>query len=120
MENRKLICEKLKQARNEASLKQEMVAKYLQIPTSAVSAFESGNRKIDAVELYMLSKLYKKPMEWFFNDYLSLKLISANTENNSFPVDPLVNQCIQLLERAPHNRRKAAAYGLIGFLNEDS
>ena len=63
--DRSQFCFRLKQARLEAKLKQEVVAKYLQIPTSAVSSFESGHRKLDAIELFMLSKIYKKPMEWF-------------------------------------------------------
>src|ERR1044072_2070593 len=66
--DRNQFCLRLKQARQEAKLKQEVVARYLQIPTSAVSSFESGSRKLDAFELFMLAKLYQKPMEWFFSE----------------------------------------------------
>lgn len=116
--DRQLVCEKLRHARQEAELKQETVARYLKISTSAVSAFESGNRKLDAMELYMLAKLYKKPMEWFFSDYVSLQMIS-NQESLSAVSDPLINQCLKLLEQAPQSRRKAAAYGLLGFLGPE-
>lgn len=110
------FCIRLKQARVEAKLKQEVVARYLKIPTSAVSSFESGHRKIDAAELYMLSKLYKKSMEWFFcerPDYLfiSNQLVAETDE-------PLIAECLKLLKNAPKNLQKSAAYGVIGFLSE--
>jgi transcriptional regulator with XRE-family HTH domain len=116
---RQLICEKLKQARQDAELKQETVARHLKISTSAVSAFESGNRKVDACELYLLSRLYHKPMEWFFSDYLDLKLLASTHQGTSID-DPLVHQCLELLGKAPQNKRRAAAYGLLGFLAPDA
>lgn len=114
--DRNQICFRLKQARVEAKLKQETVARYLQIPTSAVSSFESGHRKLDAVELYMLSKLYKKPMEWFFNEKPDYMFIS--TRPTIEVDDPLINECMNLLKNAPKHLQKSAAYGVIGFLSE--
>lgn len=115
--DRNQICFRLKQARLEAKLKQETVARYLQIPTSAVSSFESGHRKLDAVELYMLSKLYKKPMEWFFNEKSDYMFIS-NRQQTVDVDDPLINECLKLLKNAPKHLQKSAAYGVIGFLSE--
>jgi transcriptional regulator with XRE-family HTH domain len=115
--DRNQFCFRLKQARLEAKLKQEVVARYLEIPTSAVSSFESGNRKLDAGELYKLSKLYQKPMEWFFNerpDYLFI----ANKEQTKESDDPLVQECFHLMRNAPTHLQKSAAYGVIGFLSE--
>lgn len=110
---------RLKQARQDARLKQEAVARYLRIPTSAVSSFESGHRKLDAVELYMLSKLYRKPMEWFFNDAAEYRFISHNTQfSGETQQDPLIDECLTLLKKAPSHLRKSAAYGIIGFLSE--
>lgn len=114
--DRNQFCFRLKQARLEAKLKQEVVARYLQIPTSAVSAFESGHRKLDATELYMLSKLYKKPMDWFFNERPDYLFISGNGAVEAD--DPLLNECMQLLKQAPKHLRQSAAYGVIGFLSE--
>lgn len=110
---------RLKQARLEAKLKQEVVARYLQIPTSAVSAFENGNRKLDGIELFMLSKLYQKPMEWFFSERPDYMFISGNKEHAGFDAeDPLINECFNLLKKAPKHLQKSAAYGVIGFLSE--
>ena len=115
--DRNQFCFRLKQARLEAKLKQEVVARYLQIPTSAVSAFESGNRKLDATELYMLSKLYKKPMDWFFNERQDYMFISGGNASSDVD-DPLLNECMQLLKKAPKHLQQSAAYGVIGFLSE--
>lgn len=68
LEQRKHFGRKIRQARNGLRMKQEQVAAYLRIPISAVSAVESGRRKVDAFELYKLSKLLCKPMGWFFDE----------------------------------------------------
>ncbi len=122
--DRTQFCFRLRQARQEAKLKQEVVARYLQIPTSAVSAFESGHRKLEAIELYMLSKLYRKPMDWFFGagednaasgeqEYLFF----SNREDKDDD-DPVIHECFKLLKNAPRHLQRSAAYGVIGFLSE--
>ncbi|HEY9687617.1 MAG TPA: helix-turn-helix transcriptional regulator [Coleofasciculaceae cyanobacterium] len=117
--DRKQFCFRLKQARLEAKLKQEVVARYLQIPVSAVSSFESGNRKLDSIELFMLAKLYQKPMEWFFNERPDYMFIgNKQSEHAPDPEDPLISECFQLLKNAPRHLQKSAAYGVIGFLSE--
>ena len=59
------IVEKLKQAREEASLDQEGVAQKLGRTQSFVSKVESGQRRIDLVQLKAFAKLYKKKIEYF-------------------------------------------------------
>ncbi len=54
----KRIIEKLKQARKAAGLTQEEVAAKLEKPQSFVSKIESGERRIDVVELSKLAALY--------------------------------------------------------------
>lgn len=115
--DRHAFCARLKQARLDAKLKQEAIARYLNIPISAVSSFESGHRKLDAQELYMLSKLYKKPMEWFFNERPDYVFI-PNKEQAVESEDPLIRECFHLLRTAPVHLQKSAAYGVIGFLSE--
>jgi hypothetical protein len=41
------------------------VARKLSKPQSFVSKFESGDRRIDFVELQYLAKLYRKPISFF-------------------------------------------------------
>jgi len=53
-----IIGERLKQAREEAGLSQEAVAEFLDVPRSAVSKIESGQQKIDSIQLRQLSGMY--------------------------------------------------------------
>lgn len=57
--------EKLKKARMDANLTQTEVAKKLKKPQSFLSKIESGERRIDVVELQRLAKLYRKPLSFF-------------------------------------------------------
>lgn len=61
----KIIIQKLKKARQLTGLKQNEVAKKLGKPQSYISKIESGERRIDIVELKQLSKIYKKSLDFF-------------------------------------------------------
>ena len=63
--DRQMLGERLKEAREYVGLKQEDVAKKLGIPRSALSNIEAGSRKVDAIELSQLAKLYQRPVAWF-------------------------------------------------------
>lgn len=60
-----MLSERLKEAREYVGLKQDDVAKKLGIPRSALSNIEAGSRKVDAIELAQLAKLYQRPVAWF-------------------------------------------------------
>ena len=62
---RKILGTKLKEAREYLGLSQEEVGRILEIPRSAISLMESGQRKVDTVELNALSKLYERPISYF-------------------------------------------------------
>lgn len=57
--------QKLRQARVEAGLTQVQVAKKCRKPQSFVAKFESGERRLDFVEVEKLAKLYGKPITFF-------------------------------------------------------
>ena len=63
-EYRKFL-KRLKAAREEAGLTQVDVAKRLKKPQSFVSKSESGERRVDPVELRYLAELYGKPFSYF-------------------------------------------------------
>jgi transcriptional regulator with XRE-family HTH domain len=63
--DRQVLGERLKEAREYVGLKQDDVAKKLGIPRSALSNIEAGSRKVDAIELARLAKLYQRPVAWF-------------------------------------------------------
>lgn len=63
-EHRKLVaC--LREARLAAGLTQVHVAKVLKRPQSFVAHLESGQRRVDAIELRLFAKLYRKPLSYF-------------------------------------------------------
>ena len=57
--------ERLKGARHEAGLTQVEVARRLRRPQSFVSKIESGERRVDVIELEDLAHLYRKPLTYF-------------------------------------------------------
>ena len=63
--DRRAMGERLRQAREYLGFSQEEVAKYLGISRSALSNIETGQRKVDALELKKLASLYKRPVTHF-------------------------------------------------------
>lgn len=63
--DRRALGTKLRKAREYLGLSQDEVAKYLEIPRTALSHIESGQRRVDALELKKLAKLYKRPVSFF-------------------------------------------------------
>jgi transcriptional regulator with XRE-family HTH domain len=57
--------EKLRKARLEAGLSQDQVAKNIRRPQSHISNIESGQQRVDVIELKRFAKLYKKDINYF-------------------------------------------------------
>jgi len=55
----------LRKARKDAGLTQVEVARTLSRPQSFISKVESGERRVDFVELQYFAKLYRKPLTFF-------------------------------------------------------
>jgi transcriptional regulator with XRE-family HTH domain len=66
--DRQALGDRLRQAREYIGLKQEDVARHLSIPRSALSHLEAGQRKVDALELTRMARLYQRPVSWFIGD----------------------------------------------------
>ncbi|MFH0854101.1 MAG: helix-turn-helix transcriptional regulator [bacterium] len=64
-EEHKIIVEKLIKARHEAGLDQVEVVKKLGKSQSYLSKIESGQRKIDVIQLQKFANLYKKNINYF-------------------------------------------------------
>lgn len=60
------LLSRLREARLSAGLTQSGAAAALQRAQSYVSKCESGERRVDAIELYHFAQLYDKPIEFFF------------------------------------------------------
>jgi transcriptional regulator with XRE-family HTH domain len=57
--------QKLQDARHAAKLTQREVAKKLGRPPSYVAKIETGERRVDFIELQRLAKLYGRPLSFF-------------------------------------------------------
>lgn len=57
--------ERLRNAREEAGLTQVQVAKKLKRPQSHISNVESGQQRVDVVELQIFAKMYDKDIKYF-------------------------------------------------------
>ncbi len=56
---------RLRKAREEAGLPQVQVAKKLKRPQSHISNIESGQQRVDIVELQIFAKIYNKDIKYF-------------------------------------------------------
>lgn len=66
-EEHKHLIQKLKQAREIAQLDQQQVAKLLGKTQSYISKIESGQRKIDIVQIKAFARIYKKEISFFIS-----------------------------------------------------
>ena len=57
--------ERLVRARKKAGLSQSEVARALGKLQSYVAKCESGERRVDVIELLLFARLYKQPLEYF-------------------------------------------------------
>jgi transcriptional regulator with XRE-family HTH domain len=64
-DDHKFIVRQLKKARAEAGIDQKKVAELLGKTQSYISKIESGQRKIDIVQLKQFAKIYKKKIDFF-------------------------------------------------------
>src|SRR5450631_476735 len=62
---RRRLGDRLKEARKYLGLRQEEVATYLKIPRTALTDIESGQRRVEAIELSRLARLYRQTVAFF-------------------------------------------------------
>src|SRR5476649_1595838 len=75
---RRRLGDRLKEARKYLGLKQEEVASYLKIPRTALTDIENGQRRVEAIELARLARLYRQPVGYFAGE---------DEASSSLPVD---------------------------------
>jgi transcriptional regulator with XRE-family HTH domain len=64
-QERRRLGDKLREARKYLGLRQEEVAAYLKIPRTALTDIENGQRRVEAIELARLARLYRQPVGYF-------------------------------------------------------
>jgi transcriptional regulator with XRE-family HTH domain len=65
---RRSMGDRLRESRKYLGLKQDEVAQYLKIPRTALTDIENGNRKVEALELAHLARLYRQSVGYFTGD----------------------------------------------------
>lgn len=63
----KYTVERLKKARLDAGLDQAKVGRLLKKSQSYISKLESGQRRVDIIQLKEFARIYKKSVGYFFN-----------------------------------------------------
>jgi transcriptional regulator with XRE-family HTH domain len=64
----KILVERLKKAREDAGMNQLDVAKMLKKSQSYISKIESGQRRVDVIQLKNLASIYKKDINFFIKE----------------------------------------------------
>jgi transcriptional regulator with XRE-family HTH domain len=67
-DDRRRLAARLRDAREAAGLSQEDVAQRLGLPRPAISQIENGHRRVEALELARLAKLYARPLSFFADE----------------------------------------------------
>jgi transcriptional regulator with XRE-family HTH domain len=80
-DDRRSLGERLRDAREYLGFSQEEVAKYLSVPRSALSLMETGQRKVDALELKKLASLYKRTIGYFTGEDTEDATIGAEVQH---------------------------------------
>ncbi len=90
-DDRKTLGERLREARDYLGFSQDQVATFLGVSRSALSLMESGQRKVDALELKKLAGLFKRSVGYFTGEedasigadvkYLARKVSDLSSED---------------------------------------
>jgi transcriptional regulator with XRE-family HTH domain len=70
-QERRRMGEKLREAREYIGFSQDDVSAFLKIPRTAVTNIESGQRKVEALELKRLAELFRQPVGFFTDEAAS-------------------------------------------------
>ena len=98
--DRKALGERLREAREYLGFSQDQVATFLGVARSALSLMETGQRKVDALELKKLAGLYKRPVGFFTGE---------EAEEVSFGTD-VKHLARQVAELSPDDREELGRF----------
>ncbi|MBK1724156.1 helix-turn-helix domain-containing protein [Thiocystis violacea] len=66
--NPTILGQRLREARENTNLSQQVVADSIGLPRTAITQLEAGNRSVSTLELVQLAELYKRPIGEFFGE----------------------------------------------------
>lgn len=80
-QERLVLGQRLRNSRDYLGFSQDEVAKHLGISRTALSNIESGQRKVDALELKQLAALYQRSIAYFTGDVVAETALPADVEH---------------------------------------
>jgi len=98
-DDRKQLGERLKEAREYLGFSQDQVATFLGVPRSAISLLETGQRKVDAIELKTLAGLFKRTVSHFTGEEVEEIFDAADVQHLARKVSSLSEDDRQELSR---------------------
>ena len=98
-EERRVLGQRLKDAREYLGLSQDEVASALNVRRPSISEIELGQRKVDALELNRFSNLYGRSVHYFLSGTESEALMSDRVGFLSRTFDGLTDQDLQEVAR---------------------
>jgi transcriptional regulator with XRE-family HTH domain len=96
---RRRLGERLRDARKYLGLKQEEVAAYLGLTRTALVDIESGQRRVEAIELTRLAKLYEQPVSYFTGEDAAAAALPASVAHLARQAAELTDQDREELSR---------------------
>lgn len=87
--DRKVMGERLREAREYIGFSQDQVAAFLKVSRSALSLIETGQRKVDALELKQLATLYKRTVGYLTGEESSEPVFGADVNHLARKVSEL-------------------------------
>jgi transcriptional regulator with XRE-family HTH domain len=100
---RRQLGRRLREARKYLGLKQDEVAVYLKIPRTALTDIENGQRRVEAIELTRLAKLYRQSVSFFTGEDAAAAALPADVAH-------LARQAASLSEQDREELRRFADY----------
>ena len=81
--------ERLRQAREYLALSQDEVSRVVGIPRAAISLIESGQRRVEALELRKLAEVYQRSLSYFAGEAPGITDLPAEVEHLARAVSTL-------------------------------
>jgi transcriptional regulator with XRE-family HTH domain len=72
------LARRLREAREFVNLSQTFVAQQTDIPRSAISDIERGERRVESLELKRLAEIYRMPVDYFLGNEATTELAGAS------------------------------------------
>jgi transcriptional regulator with XRE-family HTH domain len=79
-DDRKTLGDRLREAREYLGFSQEEVATFLGVSRSALSLMETGQRKVEVMELKKIAGLYKRPVSYFTGEDVEAMAFGAGAK----------------------------------------